>query len=76
MFQHFFTYFSLSLSPTFSEIIHRSEIRRAPDPRDPGKGFEWSYRCQTRHRLTGEMVTSVSSGKIVVTGNNALPDWI
>lgn len=28
----------------------------------------WSYRCQTRHRLTGEMVISVSFGKIVVTG--------
>ncbi|GFY71099.1 down syndrome cell adhesion molecule-like protein Dscam2 [Trichonephila inaurata madagascariensis] len=36
------------------------------------KDSNWSYRCQTRHRLTGEMVTSVSSGKIVVTGNNAL----
>lgn len=32
------------------------------------KDAMWSYRCQTRHRLTGEMVISVSFGKIVVTG--------
>ncbi|GIX96641.1 hypothetical protein CDAR_550141 [Caerostris darwini] len=31
------------------------------------KDAEWSYRCQTRHRLTGEMVVSVSAGKITVT---------
>ncbi|XP_055925124.1 cell adhesion molecule Dscam2-like isoform X2 [Argiope bruennichi] len=35
------------------------------------KDSNWSYRCQTRHRLTGEMVTSVSSGKIVVTESHA-----
>ncbi|GFS93443.1 down syndrome cell adhesion molecule [Nephila pilipes] len=35
------------------------------------KDSNWSYRCQTRHRLTGEMVTSVSSGKIVVTEPHA-----
>lgn len=27
-----------------------------------------TFHCQTRHRLTGEMVISVSAGKIVVTG--------
>ncbi|KAG8193113.1 hypothetical protein JTE90_004937 [Oedothorax gibbosus] len=27
-----------------------------------------TFHCQTRHRLTGEMVMSVSAGKIVVTG--------
>ncbi|CAL1295071.1 unnamed protein product, partial [Larinioides sclopetarius] len=35
------------------------------------KDSNWSYRCQTRHRLTGEMVTSVSSGKIIVTESHA-----
>ncbi|XP_042909125.1 cell adhesion molecule Dscam1 isoform X2 [Parasteatoda tepidariorum] len=35
------------------------------------KDSNWSYRCQTRHKLTGEMVTSVSSGKITVTEPHA-----
>nr|XP_042903239.1 Down syndrome cell adhesion molecule-like protein Dscam2 isoform X1 [Parasteatoda tepidariorum] len=35
------------------------------------KDAEWSYRCQTRHRLTGEMVVSISAGKITVTEPHA-----
>lgn len=31
-----------------------------------------TFQCQTRHRLTGEMVMSVSAGKIVVTGKTYL----
>ncbi|XP_054712913.1 cell adhesion molecule DSCAM-like [Uloborus diversus] len=30
-----------------------------------------TFLCQTRHRLTGEMVTSVNAGKIVVTESHA-----
>ncbi|XP_055924448.1 cell adhesion molecule Dscam2-like [Argiope bruennichi] len=32
------------------------------------KDSQRTFHCQTRHRLTGEMVMSVSAGKIVVTG--------
>ncbi|XP_054712904.1 cell adhesion molecule Dscam2-like [Uloborus diversus] len=35
------------------------------------KDSNWSYRCQTRHKLTGEMVTSLSAGKIIVTEPHA-----
>ncbi|GFR33828.1 down syndrome cell adhesion molecule-like protein 1 [Trichonephila clavata] len=29
-----------------------------------------SYSCQTRHRLTGEIVASASAGSLFVTGNH------
>ncbi|CAL1264643.1 unnamed protein product [Larinioides sclopetarius] len=35
------------------------------------KDSNWSYRCQTRHRLTGEMLMSAKSGKIIVTESHS-----
>lgn len=34
------------------------------------KDSNWTYRCQTRHRLTGEMMVSLSAGKISVSGKS------
>lgn len=58
VFHYFFSVRSYTVLRSGELLIHETQEKDAM----------WSYRCQTRHRLTGEMVISVSFGKIVVTG--------
>ena len=41
----------------------------------PEDGYK-SYRCRTKHRLTGETRLSATAGRLVVTGESKKADFI